>query len=197
MDANHFTRWLVGSAGLLAIVSGCASAQHDDALRLSEELGRARAELAWERAHAAEAEARSTLLESRVDRLEKAEKVTGATPPVDQRFLDRLDRMLQVAEKLAEQRASDALTGVPSTTAAPVPAKALRPVSATEPEADYGASDLASATRDPELLLLAKKLLARAGGAGGISADEERALRLLLRSERRLDTDNPWPNALY
>src|SRR6187431_399736 len=98
----HGGRSLLGAAALCLGMAGCA-AQHDDSLRLSEELGRARADAAWQQARAAE-------LESRVSRLEKGSGTApSAQHPDDRAFLARLDRMIELNERLLSERARASL----------------------------------------------------------------------------------------
>jgi hypothetical protein len=48
-----------------------------------------------------------------------------------------------------------------------------------------------------QLLELAQTLLAPSGSARVLTRDQERAIRLLLRSDRKLDTRNPWLGQAY
>src|SRR6478735_5636697 len=90
--------WL-GTMVLGGLLSGCA-AQHDDALRLSDELGRARAD-------AAAQQARAAALESRLARIEQRQGMSE--PRADTReLLARLDRMLELNERLLSERAAPA-----------------------------------------------------------------------------------------
>lgn len=196
MSGRRVPWYLLGGVTWVLVASGCAAtaAQHEDALRLSEELGRARAQVAWERERAAEVEARAAQLESRVARLERGESAAATTRSLEtSRILDRLDRVLEVTEKMAEERKTTASATPPlETKSAPATPTALRGLVPAD-----GGPDLAAATRDSQLRALIKGLLGPSGNAPALSADEERALRLLLRSDRKLDTNNPWPSALY
>lgn len=82
-------RWAGGlvAAVLGVALAGCAS-QHDDALRLSEELGRARADAATQQALAA-------ALESRVSQLEQSSALAARERRTEERDLSRrLDRLM-------------------------------------------------------------------------------------------------------
>lgn len=182
----HQGRSLLGAAALCAGVAGCA-AQHDDSLRLSEELGRARAEASWQQAHAAE-------LESRMSRLEqRAGLATSAQRGEDRELLYRLDRLIALNERLlAERAAASAPTGssVPNSTPAPA---SLRPTATST-----GSAGGAALSPEQELRALVERMRGRQGSPhGGLSHEQEEALRVLTRPERKLDADNPWATAIY
>lgn len=198
MRVSYFVRSLLGPVAVFAAGSGCAVAQHDQALRLSEELGRARAQLAWERTRTAEVEARAGLLESRVARLEQgAREGAIARSAETSQIVERLDRVLDVTEKLSEERDTEPVASVDSHAGRAGLTKGMQ--ATTSSAAGDGDASTAPAAwlRHPQLRALAKLLLTPAGSWQQLSRDEERALRLLLGSERKLDTKNPWANALY
>src|SRR4051812_22046023 len=77
----HRGRLLLAATTLGLALAGCAS-QHDETLRLSEELGRARADAAWQQAHAA-------ALEARMSRLEQSAALASSTRhPEDRELLN-------------------------------------------------------------------------------------------------------------
>lgn len=160
----------LGTAALCVALAGCAS-QHDESLRLSEELGRARADAAWQQARAAELEARMSRLEQRagmalVDR--RAE---------DRELVNRLDRLMAMNERLLAER-----------NPAPVPA--------AEPTLSPTPSPIPNP--EQELRALVERLRGHPGSPhGGLTREQEGALRVLMRPERTLDTENPWPAAFY
>lgn len=186
-------RLLVGVAALGLGGAGCA-AQHGDSLRVSEELGRARADAAWQQARAAE-------LESRISRLEQQTSATVSAQGADERALARrLDRLLEMNERLLAERAA---TPVPaSLPALPVASTPALPV-ASAPAATASPTSSATAGADllrdeQELRALVLRLRGRADSPhGGLTREQEAALRVLIRPERTLDTENPWPTAIY
>ncbi|HEY0463442.1 MAG TPA: hypothetical protein VGC79_04495, partial [Polyangiaceae bacterium] len=176
---------LLGAAAFSALLIGCAS-QHDDSLRLSEELGRARADSAWQRVRAAE-------LESRISQLEqRAGTVLNAQRGEDRVLVNRLDRLLEMNERLLAARAAAAIPAGaapsgPSAPAAAPPAATKTAVSSAAPLSDEQA-----------LRALVQRLRGRPGRAhGGLTREQENALRVLTQPERELDTENPWPAAFY
>jgi hypothetical protein len=187
MSARELAGFLVGAL-FLSMLGGCAGVPHDDArLDLNEQLGRAREQAAWERARAAEA--RAAMLESRVARLESGAREAAIAQRLESsRVLERLDRVLEVTESLVEVRAREA-----EATLAPSPSTKASSNDEAAPKHETVGGDV----RDAQVRALARMLLSSGGSSQGLSADEERALRLLLRAERKLDTRNPWPNALY
>ena len=145
---------------------GCA-AQHDDALRLSEELGRARAD-------AAAQQARAAALESRLSRIEQRQAMSE--PRADTReLLGRLDRLLELNQRLLAEHAGP-------------------PTGSTE-----SAQPTAPALSDEEQLrALVERMRGRPGRPhGGLSREQEAALRLLIQPERKLDTDELMPASFY
>jgi len=171
---------LVGVAALCVGVAGCA-AQRDDSLRMSEELGRARADAAWQQARAAE-------FESRMARLEQRAGVALSTQRAEDReLLSRLDRLIAMNERLlAERTLATPPTGDASKgTLAP---RAL-PSSATS-TTSIGAPTLSD---EQELRALVERLRGHPGSPhGGLTREQEGALRVLTRPERTLDAENPW-----
>jgi len=177
---------LLGATAVCVLMGGCAAA-HDDSLRLGEELGRARAEAAWQQARAAE-------LESRISRLEQraAATTTTSTRSAEERELSiRLERLIAFNERLLAERPEpprSATTGpaAPSRTAAPDPlpataAAAATPTSALVPD------------EEQQLRALVERMRGRPGSPrGGLTPQQEAALRVLLRPERTLDTESPW-----
>jgi hypothetical protein len=186
----------LGVTALTIALSGCV-AQHDDTLRLHEELGRARGEAVWQQAHAAQLEARAALLESRLSRLEERSD-TGATRPVeDSRLLGRLERILELNERLLAELAAPSAVGVAPASDAKAASRA--PATKTAAVAGAAASDALTLSQQQLLQVLIESILARpgSGARGGLTRDQENALRLLMRPERKLDTENPWSETLY
>ena len=177
---------LLGAAVLSVALGGCA-VQHDDALRLSEELGRARADAAWQQTRAAALEARLARLEQRVD------TAAPRAPSTDEReLLNRLDRLIAENNRLLAERA-----------APPVPsASAVSSTTAPPPLPAAVASALPARAATPsveaQLRALVEQLRGRPGSLhGGLTREQEDALRVLMRPERKLDAENPWPAAFY
>ena len=176
--------FLLSATAVCVLMGGCAAA-HDDSLRLGEELGRARAEAAWQQARAAE-------LESRISRLEQRAAATTSTRSAEERELSiRLERLIAFNERLLAERPEpprSATTGPagPSRTAAPDPlpataAAAATPTSALVPD------------EEQQLRALVERMRGRPGSPrGGLTPQQEAALRVLLRPERTLDTESPW-----
>ena len=190
-------RSLLGAAALCLGMAGCA-AQHDDSLRLSEELGRARADAAWQLARAAE-------LESRISRLEKgaANAPLSAQRPEDRALLARLDHMIELNERLLAERAQASL---PNAGSAPkgTPAPTALPPSSSPPStlpasaSNAVPSDAAMTNQEQALRALVERMRGHQGSPhGGLSREQENALRVLTRPERPLDTENPWLPAFY
>jgi hypothetical protein len=167
----------------MALCFGMAScaAQRDDSLRLSEELGRARADAAWQ-------EARATEFEARMSRLEQRANAALSIQRSEERALSsRIDRLLEMNERLLAERSaaalptSGALGGTPTTGA--VPAAATSTASNEPP----GQND------EQALRALVERLRGRPGSPhGGLTREQEAALRVLSRPERKLDAENPW-----
>jgi len=184
-------RTLLGAIALSALVAGCAT-QRDDSLRLSEELGRAHADSAWQRARAAELEARMSQLEQRSGAAQTMQRNQ------DRDMLNRLERLIEMNERLLAEHATPAPLAAAST--APVPAPAPAPVTAPAPaSATKTAATPAPALSDEQALReLVERLRGRPGRPhGGLTREQEQALRVLLQPERTLDTENPWPAAFY
>ena len=158
----HAGSSLLGATAFCIALAGCAS-QHDDSLRLSEELGRARADAAWQRARAA-------ALESRMSRLEQRAGVPVSDRLAEEgELLNRLDRLLAMNERLLAAH-----------TDARVPASAP------------------TLSAEQELRAVVERLRGHPGSPrGGLTREQEGALRVLTRPERTLDTENPWPAAFY
>jgi hypothetical protein len=157
------------AAGLWLSVSACAG-QHDQELRLAEELGRARAEATWHAARAAQLESRLSRLEQRI-----AESPPNRTAD-DAELEKRLDRLIALNARTA-----------------------LEPPS---PPATAGAqATCASDTQSPpeaQIRVLVERLRGRPDRLKGpLTRDQNETLRKLLKPERQLDRDNPWPEAWY
>ena len=159
----------IGAGALGLALAGCAS-QHDDSLRLSEELGRARADAAWQQARAA-------ALESRMSRLESAAAVLSAAQANDRELVSRIDRLLeQNARLLAEHR--------------PTPARSEPSAAPSAPPSERAAT----LSEEDQLRALVERMRGRPGVPhGGLTREQEAALRVLTRPERKLDTEKLWP----
>jgi len=172
-------RTLLGTMVLGGLLSGCA-AQHDEALRLSEELGRAQA-------NAAAQQARAAALESRVSRIEGAALFANSRQSENRELLNRLDRLVALNEKLIAERAtppSAAFAPGTPTSAAPSPAPIAEVASAT-------LSD------EEQLRALVIKMRGREGRLhDGLTREQDAALRVLTQPERKLDTEAFLP-AIY
>ena len=178
-------RLLVGAAALGLGGAGCA-AQQGDSLRVSEELGRARADAAWQQARAAE-------LESRILRLEQQTNATVSARAADERALARrLDRLLEMNERLLAERAATPVSASPP--ALPV----TSPPAVTASPTSHAAAGANLLSDEQELRALVLRLRGRADSPhGGLTREQEAALRVLTRPERTLDAENPWPSAIY
>jgi hypothetical protein len=175
---------------------GCA-AQHDDSLRLSEELGRARAEAAWQQSRAAE-------LEARVSRLEQHSTESARLGSAQEdKVLLRLDRLLEMNQSLLAARTTAPLSDVPAA-AVPLPDGAAATPPQTKPSPVKIATAISTTpeapARSPEqqLRALVESMRGRPGRLGGtLTREQEDALRVLLRTERALDAENPYPAGFY
>jgi hypothetical protein len=172
---------LLGSVGLCVCMSGCA-VEHDGQLRLSEELGRARAEAAWQGARAAE-------LELRLSRLEQRAATSAGSRSSEQReLLKRLDRVIELNESLLAERAQASL------------AAANTPPAAPTPNVSTAANASLTTTPSPEeqLRALVERMHGHQGRFhGALTREQNEALRLLTKPERQLDSENPWPAQFY
>jgi hypothetical protein len=172
--------WRARGETLFAVVvlggalSGCAS-QQNEALRLSEELGRSRADAATQQAHAAE-------LESRLSRLEQNAAVSASERRSDERELSRrLDRLIELNARLLAEHAPVAVAP------APIAPASASPVSASK-----------TLTEGDQLRALVEHMRGKPGRPhGGLTREQEAALQVLLRPERQLDTDALWAPAIY
>ena len=173
--------FLLSATAVCVLMGGCAAA-HDDSLRLGEELGRARAEAAWQQARAAE-------LEARISRLEQRAAGTTSTRSAEERELSsRLERLIAVNERLLAERASPPASAPSGLTgpAAPLPSQVTAAAAATPTSARIP-------SQEQELRALVERMRGRPGSPrGGLTTEQEAALRVLLRPERTLDTESPW-----
>jgi len=197
----HQVQTLLGAAALCVGMAGCA-AQHDDALRLSEELGRARADAAWQQARAAE-------LEARLSRLEQKVAVPQNALSADDRALMRhVDRLLDMNERLLAERVAlnapapvaNAPAPVPALAPVAAPASTPAPTAAPPPKATTSTTAAAGPmlSDEQQLRALVERLRGHPGSPhGGLTREQENALRVLTRPERALDSENPWSAAIY
>jgi len=149
---------------------------------LSEELGRARAD-------AAAQQARAQALESRMSRLENA-ALSASGRAEERALLNRLDRMLDLNERLLAERAASANVAPSSND----------PQSATSAPSASPASASAESplSEEEQLRELVVRMRGRAGRPhDGLTREQEAALRVLTQPERKLDTENLWPAAFY
>ena len=179
-------RTLLGATTLCLAIFGCA-AQHDDTSALNAELIRARADAAAQQTRAADLEARLTRLE---------QQTATARSAQDRQVLNHLDRLLDMNERLLSARetppTSDAQRTAQATpqpqTKAPKPSAAQSSPSTETQEAD----------EEQQLRALVERMRGRQGSLrGGLTVEQENALRVLLRSERKLDSENPIIPAFY
>lgn len=172
-------RTLLGTLVLGGFLSGCAG-QHDEALRLSEELGRARAD-------AAAQQARAAALESRVSRIEGASLFANARQSENRELLNRLDRLVALNERLIADRTTPPGAAFdPSTPAGAGPSPA--------PIAQATSTTL---TDEEQLRALVIRMRGREGRPhDGLTREQEAALRVLTQPERKLDTEAFMP-AIY
>jgi hypothetical protein len=175
----------------------CA-AQHDDSLRLSEELGRARADAAWQKERAAQLESRMSQLEQRV--------ASGLSTrrPEDREVVSRLERLIDMNERLLLERAA---AGLPASAPAAAGLPPSAPAAATSGTPAGGAPTSAvsnpsarplTLSEEQELRALVERLRGHAGTPrGGLTREQEAALRVLTRPERKLDAESPWAAGIY
>jgi hypothetical protein len=162
--------WLLAAGGLELSVSACVG-QPDQGGRLSEELSRARANAAWQGARVAELESRLSQLERRL-----------GSPPAEPRLLqNRLDRLIAQNERLLTERPA----ACPAASASP-----------STPNT-WSASPSPTANTPSTLEEQLRPLVERLRGPhdrfkGPLTHEQNEALRILLKPERRLDLKNPW-----
>jgi len=168
---------LVGAVALCLGLGGCAG-QRDQELRLSEELGRARAEASFQQARVAQLELRLSGLEQRV--VSRPE----LRAPEQPELLNRLDRLIELNERLlAEQtRVAPAAENVAPTNAT------------TQGSASAANGSLGPTPSDEEQLrALVERMRGHPGRLNGVLTREQNdALRFLTKPERQLDSENPW-----
>jgi hypothetical protein len=175
-------RALLGTTVLCGGLFGCAT-EHDDIAGLSAELWRARADAAAQQAHSAALEARLTRLE---------QESTSGRSAEESKLSTQIDRLLDVNERLLVARTtpapSDAQPPAQATSAAPAPTSAKT----------SAAPDTEEANEEQQLRALVERMRGRPGSLrGGLTVEQENALGVLLRSERKLDSENPLLPAFY
>ena len=112
-------------------------------------------------------------LEQRAAAAQSAQSTQSAQ---DRALSRRLDRLIELNELLLAERGA-----APVATPTPTAARA-------EP----------TLTQEQELRALVERMRGRAGSPhGGLTREQEDALRVLTRPERKLDMDNPWLPAFY
>jgi hypothetical protein len=129
----------------------------------------------------AEDKARIATLEARLARLEESADVSATPrPSVDQRILERMDRLIDFSQRvlLSERFLPPQLEAAPTRESAP--AQATR------------CGDAADDPREELRRLVERMYGGSSGFRGGLSVEQSEALKLLLRPERSLDTHNPW-----
>jgi hypothetical protein len=179
--ALYKSLWLLAAGGLGLSASACVG-QRDQELRLSEELGRARANAAWQEARVAELDARLSRLEHPL-----------ASPPADAHLLQpRLDRLIAQNERLLAERPT-ACVAAPAAPATPHGAGASTSrTSSTSTSATADTGDTQS-TLEEQLRTLVERLRGhRDRFRGPLTREQNEALRVLLKPERQLDSENPW-----
>lgn len=167
---------------LLALfsLSGCVG-QHDSELRWSEQLGEARAEAALQRARALELSEHLARLAERVSASSSLQAHTNRA------LMERLDQLvLQNQRLIAAQSARDAAQATAT-------AGAVEPA---EPEASL--SEAREASPESELRALVERWRAQAGWhEKPLTREQNQALRVLLKPERKLDSEVLWPGGWY
>jgi hypothetical protein len=186
-----------GSGVLALALSGCVGQRHDT-LRLNEELSRAHVEAAWQQARAAQLEAQTSLLESRLSRLEQSSSENGSIGRHEESpLLIRLERLLDMNERLPAERAAAPVSSPPSPTDHRLPASAPA-ATKTSSAALAVAADASTLTTEQLLRALLQSLPnGSVNQRGALTREQENALRILMRPDRKLDTENPWPATLY
>ncbi len=180
--------WSLFVATVLCAGLPACAAQSGDSLRLSEELGRARADAAWQQARAAELESRMLRLEQRAGPALSAERAE------ERELMNHLVRLIETNERLLAERAAPP---IPAAVSAANGTKGS--VAAGAPSASRtSASGATVQSEEQELRTLVERLRGHPGSAhGGLTREQEGALRVLTRPERKLDAENPWPAAFY
>ena len=110
----------------------------------------------------------------------------------DRELLTRLERLIEMNERLFAERAAALAppSAVPPAAAPPVPAPPATTKTATVTEP--------ALSDEQALRALVERLRGRPGRPhGGLTREQEQALHVLLQPERKLDTENPWPAAFY
>ena len=164
-------------AALAVSIAGCAVRSTDEHLLA--------AKLRYAQEQARVDQTRMQALEARVAQLEHETAVRAAQPkPMPRQFDD--PRMLAKLEELlaVNQRMLEEVEAARKRAEAEAPAAAA-PALAPEPPPQL--------SREERLRQIVYEMHGNSGRwRGGLSLEQAEALRTLLRSERRLDADNPW-----
>jgi hypothetical protein len=178
---------IFGSSALWAVAAciglAACGGQRDQELRLSEELGRARADAAWHEARAAELGVRVSQLEQRVAS-DTANRVAR-----ERELESRLDRMTALQERVV----------------ASAPERQPPPATVTEkvaPPLESKAETESARETESALEAELRSTIERLRGEPGrfnrpLTRRQSAALRVLLKPERQLDSENPWQEPWY
>lgn len=96
-----------------------------------------------------------------------------------------------------DERAAEAMTSLPASTGSASSASAAPAEHEKTFDRVVARGVVLTPAQHERLRELAEMLLAPSGGARVLTHDQERAIRLLLRSDRKLDTRNPWLSQTY
>lgn len=168
-------------------LSACAG-QHDSELRLSEQLGEARAEAAFQRAQASG-------LARRLARVEERVAASSAVPAQTNRaLLERLDRLLAQNQRLiaAQAAAAEEPAAAASTAKGAAPAQPAATSAVAKPDTGLERS------QEAQLRALVEGWRGRPGRLNGpLTREQNQALRVLTKPERKLDSEALWPGSWY
>ena len=176
--------------GLPGVLVACMPAQPNRGLE--QELHAARAEAAVEQRRVYELEARLARLEYRTEQPRATVATATGGDPAVKRQLDALialnQELLREARANREQAALAPGALAPAALAAPVAVQQTPTPSALGPECNTGLST------EQKILQLVLELKGHRSPwrVDGLTYEESQALRLLLRTERPLDRENPW-----
>jgi hypothetical protein len=168
--------------GLPGLFVACMPAQPNRGLE--HELRTARAEAAFEQRRVHDLEARLARLEQRAELPPVSPAPSAAAgEAMVTRQLDALITLNQELLREAQTNRQSTVVALPNV----APAEAATP-STLAPECDTGL------TAEQKILQLVLELKGERSPwrVDGLSYEESQALRVLLRSERQLDRDNPW-----
>lgn len=146
-------------------------------------------------ARAADQSAQIARLEARLAQLEsqQANRQRAERSSADRRMMDKLDQLIALDQELLDRNAAQAAPAATSSTQS----TQVAPSGYFDPSGTPAPSQSTLSFRERLQALVAEYGEGRVPGHGGLSLEQDRALRVLLRPERLLDARNPWTDRVY